>query len=317
MGSNNIKSITVFGGGFLGSELACALGHRGRSPGSELEVIQAYQENGNMGKVLPDYLSEWTTERVRSEGVTVLPNSRVKSVTKGTKSNLSVKMESGKTVDTDHMVVAVGIEPDLALAQASNLEVDKVHGGFKVNSELEAVPNLLFAGAAASFDDPALGRRRVEHHDHAVVSGRLAGENMTGAKKEYTHQSMFWSDLGPDVGYEAIGVVDSKLPTVGVFAKATPKDTPKAVVTETDEGIRSVTEDKAAKINPGSHEPDLKAGEDYGKGVIFYLRDNKVVGVLLWNVFNRMSIARRILKEGRTYDDLTEVAKLFNIHATE
>ena len=24
---------------------------------------------------------------------------------------------------------------------------------------------------------------QVEHHDHAVVSGRLAGENMTGAKK--------------------------------------------------------------------------------------------------------------------------------------
>ena len=34
-------------------------------------------------------------------------------------------------------------------------------------------------------------------------------------------QSMFWSDLGPDVGYEAIGVVDASLPTVGVFAKAT------------------------------------------------------------------------------------------------
>merc|ERR1712154_34894 len=157
--------------------------------------------------------SEWTTDKVRSEGVTVLPNSRVKAVTKGEKANLAVKMESGATVETDHMV--------------------------------EAVPNVFVAGDAASFDDPALGRRRVEHHDHAVVSGRLAGENMTGAKKEYTHQSMFWSDLGPSVGYEAIGVVDSKLPTVGVFAKATPKDTPKAVVTETDEGIRSVTEDKA------------------------------------------------------------------------
>ena len=33
---------------------------------------------------------------------------------------------------------------------------------------------------------------------------------MTGAQKPYTHQSMFWSDLGPDVGYEAIGVVDSR-----------------------------------------------------------------------------------------------------------
>ena len=36
------------------------------------------------------------------------------------------------------------------------------------------------------------------------------------------------SDLGPEVGYEAIGIVDSSLPTVGVFAKATEDDTPKA-----------------------------------------------------------------------------------------
>jgi programmed cell death 8 (apoptosis-inducing factor) len=53
---------------------------------------------------------------------------------------------------------------------------------------------------------------------------------------------MFWSDLGPDVGYEAIGIVDSALPTVGVFAKATDKDTPKAVVAATNEGNRALTE---------------------------------------------------------------------------
>lgn len=54
--------------------------------------------------------------------------------------------------------------------------------------------------------------------------------------KPYMHQSMFWSDLGPDVGYEAIGIVDSSLPTVGVFAKANateasaiPVDNPSAV----------------------------------------------------------------------------------------
>jgi len=44
----------------------------------------------------------------------------------------------------------------------------------------------------SSFYDPQLGRRRVEHHDHANVTGRLAGENMTGAQKQYNHQSMFW-----------------------------------------------------------------------------------------------------------------------------
>lgn len=48
------------------------------------------------------------------------------------------------------------------------------------------------AGDAACFYDIMLGRRRVEHHDHAVVSGKLAGKNMTGARKPYWHQSMFW-----------------------------------------------------------------------------------------------------------------------------
>lgn len=47
------------------------------------------------------------------------------------------------------------------------------------------------------------------------------------------------SDLGPDVGYEAIGIVDSSLPTVGVFAKATAKDTPKAATEKS--GVNSLT----------------------------------------------------------------------------
>jgi len=82
----------------------------------------------------------------------------------------------------------------------------------------------------------------VEHHDHAVVSGRLAGENMTGAGRPYHHQSMFWSDLGPELGYEAIGLVDAALPTTAVFARGTAEDTPRAVVERTGEGLRSETE---------------------------------------------------------------------------
>lgn len=34
--------------------------------------------------------------------------------------------------------------------------------------------------------------------------------------------------------------------------------------------------------------------EDFGKGVVFYLRNDVVVGIVLWNIFNRMSIARRV-----------------------
>ena len=34
---------------------------------------------------------------------------------------------------------------------------------------------------------------------------------------------------GPEVGFEAIGIVDSRLPTVGVFARATAQDTPRVI----------------------------------------------------------------------------------------
>lgn len=87
----------------------------------------------------------------------------------------------GRVLTTDHVVVAVGMEPNTALADSSGLEVDQHIGGFAVNSELEASRrNIYVAGDAASFYDVKLGRRRVEHHDHAIVSGRLAGENMVG-----------------------------------------------------------------------------------------------------------------------------------------
>ncbi|XP_047183754.1 apoptosis-inducing factor 1, mitochondrial isoform X4 [Scophthalmus maximus] len=313
--SRNSKSITIIGGGFLGSELACALGRR--STEADLEVIQMFPEKGNMGKVLPEYLSNWTTEKVKREGVKVISEALVKSVTHKD-DKLEIQLKDGRLVTTDHIVAAVGLEPNVDLAKSAGLEVDSDFGGFRVNAELQARSNIWVAGDAACFYDIRLGRRRVEHHDHAVVSGRLAGENMTGANKPYWHQSMFWSDLGPDVGYEAIGIVDSSLPTVGVFAKATAKDTPKAATEKSGTGIRSESETEDTAISPvASSTPAPTVGQhrdNYGKGVIFYLRDKVVVGIILWNVFNRMPIARKIIKDGEEHADLNEVAKLFNIH---
>ncbi|XP_069469194.1 apoptosis-inducing factor 1, mitochondrial isoform X2 [Ambystoma mexicanum] len=327
--TKEVKSVTIIGGGFLGSELACALGRRARLTG--LEVIQMFPETGNMGKVLPEYLSNWTTDKIRREGVNVMPEAVVKSVV-FQDGKLTIKLKDGRTVETDHLIAAVGLEPNVELAKSAGLEVDSDFGGFRVNAELQARSNIWVAGDAACFYDIKLGRRRVEHHDHAVVSGRLAGENMTGATKPYWHQSMFWSDLGPDVGYEAIGLVDSSLPTVGVFAKATAKDTPKSATEESGTGIRSESETEAeasaSEINvpfsvsataasaaaTSSSAKAPQQGEEYGKGIVFYLRDKVVVGIVLWNIFNRMPIARKIIKDGEEHDDLNEVAKLFNIH---
>lgn len=331
------KTIVIIGSGFLGSELACALAKYGED--KNLKIYQIFFESGNMAKILPQYLSQWTTEKVEEQGVIVIPNSQVEEV--GAQGNqMKLTLNNGQTVITDHVILCVGCEPNVELADVSGLETDKKIGGFVVNAELEARRHLFVAGDAACFYDPLLGRRRVDHHDHSVVSGRLAGENMVGAKKPFNHQSMFWSDLGPKLGYEGIGIIDSSLPTVGVFAKSSPEDANQqrsqfnsdgAPVyvdnkTEVKKNVKPAenknTESTHNKIEKAiNHDPNCTnqekpcVVEDYSKGVIFYLKDDIIVGVLLWNIFNRINVARKVINEHKRFSDLNEVAKLFDIHS--
>lgn len=95
---------------------------------------------------------------------------------------------------------------------------------------------------------------------------------------------MFWSDLTPQIGYEAIGIVDSALPTVGVFAKID------------DQQENAVDKKETPSDSESDSETDpAKPLSDYSKGVIFYLRDNTIVGIVLWNLYNRMTIARQVI----------------------
>lgn len=123
---------------------------------------------------------------------------------------------------------------------------------------------------------------------------------------------MFWSDIGPSVGYEAIGIIDSSLNTVGVFAKGNPSTDSSLLANETNSNTSTNNNEPKVELESKNHEPTSE--NDYNKGVVFYLKDDIVVGIVLWNMFNRMSIARQVLKTDRCYRDLNEVAKLFNIH---
>jgi len=94
---NNLESIAIIGGGFLGSELAASLANRGKKNG--VKIYQIFKEKGNMGKVLPKYLSQWTTKKVRFEGVEVVTESEVENCTldnNGQKINLL--LNNGKNV---------------------------------------------------------------------------------------------------------------------------------------------------------------------------------------------------------------------------
>ena len=67
--------------------------------------------------------------------------------------------------------------------------------------------------------NPRFGERmRVEHWDNSINQGKTAGMNMSGAHTAYTHMPYFFSDLF-DFGYEAVGLVSSKLETFADWQK--------------------------------------------------------------------------------------------------
>jgi 3-phenylpropionate/trans-cinnamate dioxygenase ferredoxin reductase subunit len=195
-------SVVVIGGGFIGSEIAAALATNGAS------VTMVFPEPGIGWRLLPAHLAEFVTGYYREQGVEMLGEETVLSVEGG-----RVTLGSGRVLEADAVVAGLGIEPNTELASAAGLPVDN---GIVVDEygRVDGRDDVFAAGDVASFPMPALGRRfRVEHEDHANSHGKAVGANMAGANEPYNHIPFFYSDLF-DLGYEAVGEVDSRLATV-------------------------------------------------------------------------------------------------------
>lgn len=200
LAGEGVRAVVV-GGGFIGSEIAAALA----STGSRVTML--FPEAGIGARVFPAELSSFVNDYYREKGVTVHPEELVASVDGGV-----VTTESGRAVDADVVVAGLGIVPATDLAEAAGLAVDD---GILVDElgRVEGHEDVFAAGDVARFPVPALGgTRRVEHEDHANTHGRAVGANMAGASQPYDHLPFFYSDLF-DLGYEAVGDVDSRLDT--------------------------------------------------------------------------------------------------------
>jgi NADPH-dependent 2,4-dienoyl-CoA reductase/sulfur reductase-like enzyme len=194
--------VVVIGGGFIGSELAAAL------VGAGAQVTMVFPEPGIGFRIFPAHLAAFVTEYYREHGIEVLAEETVESVAAG-----RVTLGSGRVLDADVVVAGLGIEPRVELAEAAGLPIDN---GIVVDEygRVEGHEDVFACGDVASFPAPALGRRlRVEHEDHANSHGKAVGANMAGAGEPYDHLPFFYSDLF-DLGYEAVGELDSRLSTV-------------------------------------------------------------------------------------------------------
>ena len=192
----------VIGGGFIGSEIAAAL------TGAGSRVTMVFPDQGIASRLLPAELSEFVASYYRERGVEVLSGETVASAGPG-----GVVTGSGRTLEADAVIAGLGIEPNVELARAAGLPVED---GIVVDEYGRAGgrDDVFAAGDVASFPSPALGRRfRVEHEDHAKTHGKVVGANMAGAEIRYDHIPFFYSDMF-DLGYEAVGEVDSRLATI-------------------------------------------------------------------------------------------------------
>jgi 3-phenylpropionate/trans-cinnamate dioxygenase ferredoxin reductase component len=206
-------SVVVIGAGFIGSELAASLTSAGA------KVTMVFPEAGVTSRVLPDALSRFVTEYFREKGVEMLSEDSVAAV-EGT----TVHTGSGRTLEADAVVAGLGIVPNVELAEAAGLPVDN---GIVVDKygRVDGRDDVFAAGDVANYPNLVLGGQfRVEHEDHANTHGKLVGANMAGANKPYDHLPLFYSDLF-DLGYEAVGEVDSRLATVETWEEPNRKGT--------------------------------------------------------------------------------------------
>ncbi len=254
--------VTVVGGGFIGSEIAAALAMNGCT------VTIVFPENGIGARLFPAELATFVNDYYREHDVEVRPDELVESIERDGQL-FRVGTKSGETLEADAVVAGLGIVPNTALAEAAGLEVDD---GVLVDELGRAGgrDDVFAAGDVARFPVSALGgSRRVEHEDHANTHGRAVGANMAGADTPYDHLPFFYSDLF-DLGYEAVGDVDSRLDTVAEWAEPNRK----GVVGYVDDAGRArgfLLWDVWDKVDPAREL--IRAGAAVDSGVLRSLMD--------------------------------------------
>ncbi len=204
------KSAVVVGGGFIGSEIAAALAL------NNVKVMMIFPDLYLVGRIFPESLGMSLQRHYRERGITILNGEKPASFTRKS-GRFITRTESGKEVESDMVIVGIGIALSLDLARNAGLQTAN---GIIVDEYLQAsLPDIFAAGDNAFFPYQALGKQtRVEHWDNALNQGKQAGRNMAGAHEPYTYMPYFFSDLF-EFGYEAVGEVDSRLETFADWQK--------------------------------------------------------------------------------------------------
>jgi nitrite reductase (NADH) large subunit len=158
------KTAVIMGAGLLSLEIACALGALGLKVHvlEKADRILPRQTTPASAVILKDYLS--------GQGLVIHLNSSLAGVS-GYDRLQNVSLSDGSSIETQILVVAAGVSPNLELAKSINLKTER---GVVVDEYLETSrPFVLAAGDCAQTKDGAGGLWTVSR-----AQGLIAGHNL-------------------------------------------------------------------------------------------------------------------------------------------
>ena len=188
--------LVTIGAGWIGAEVAASA----RQRGCEVTIVEALALP--LVRVLGPELGAIYRDIHVDNGVQFVGEARLEAI-EGDRQVTAVRLEDGRRIDADFVVVGVGVTPRVELAEAAGLELDN---GIAVDEYLQtSAPNIYAAGDVANARHPFYNARlRVEHWFNALHQGPTAALNMLDRRVPYERIPYFFSDQY-DVGMEYSG----------------------------------------------------------------------------------------------------------------
>lgn len=196
------RNLLVLGGGYVGLEVAAVAAKRG------LRVTVVEASARILQRVAAPATSDYFRDLHLAHGVTILEGTGVDRL-EGEAVVRRAVLTDGRTLDTDLVLVGIGVLPAIALAEQAGLALDN---GIKVDSfGRTSVPAIWAVGDCCSFPY-AEGRIRLESVPHALEQAAIVAGNILGNSRPYTARPWFWSDqydvklqiAGLNLGYDTV-----------------------------------------------------------------------------------------------------------------
>ena len=176
--ANSPKSAVVVGGGYIGIEMAENL----HSAGVHVTIVEMLDHV--IGPLDADMAGD-VHNHIRSKGVDLRLQSGVQKIEEG-KDGLKLTLSDGE-LNTDMVILAVGVRPETELASAAGLAVNK-RGAIIVDEGMHTDdPDIFAVGDAVEITDFVTGEKGfVPLAGPANKQGRIAADQICGIDSKYT-----------------------------------------------------------------------------------------------------------------------------------